>query len=324
MKHPVIALGLDAADPVLLEKWISQGYLKNLNQLRKQGAHGRLTNLEYYKAETPWTTFLTGCMPEKTGYWSPIKFYEGSYNAKIVEAYDFQEYRPFYALGDDYRVAVFDMPQSSLCDEVNGLQVLAWGAHSPQTPSHSRPSALLDQIKQKYGEHPALHKDHGDWWDTAYLQHLRTALKTGIEKRVSICRDFLKQERWDLFLTVFGETHSAGHDFWFMSQPDHPLHAAGCLTGDPLLEVFEQVDQAIGQIVAEAPKDANIVVFAAHGSDHNTTDVPSMLLLAELLYRYSFPGRAALLPSTQPGTVVPPMVLSPRQLNWQAEIGAIL
>ena len=28
MNKPVIAIGLDAADPVLLETWMSQGYLK--------------------------------------------------------------------------------------------------------------------------------------------------------------------------------------------------------------------------------------------------------------------------------------------------------
>lgn len=36
MKKPVIAIGLDASNPLLLEKWMSQGHLKNLNRLREQ------------------------------------------------------------------------------------------------------------------------------------------------------------------------------------------------------------------------------------------------------------------------------------------------
>ena len=319
MKRPVIAIGLDAADPVLLEKWMSQGHLRNLQRLRDKGSYGRLTNQEYYKAETPWTTFLTGCLPIKTGYWSPIKFHEGSYQAEVVNAYDFKEFPPFYALGDDYRVAVFDMPQSTLSDDVNGLQVLAWGAHSPQTPSHSQPASLLKELHQAHGEHPALHKDHGDWWDDDYLQRLQTALVTGIQRRVAICRDLLHRESWDLFLTIFSETHSAGHDFWFLSQPDHPLYQQRQAREDAMLAVFEKVDQAIGDIVTEAPQDANIVVFAAHGSDNNNTDVPSMILLAELLYRYSFPGQT-LLPSNHPEATVPPLQVNPQRLNWQEEI----
>lgn len=319
MKHPVIAIGLDAADPVLLETWMAQGYLKNLQRLRQQGTYGRLTNIEYYKAETPWTTFLTGCLPAKTGYWSPIKFFEGTYTAKAVEAYDFSEFPPFYALGDDYRVAVFDMPQSQLRQDANGPQVLAWGAHSPQTPTHSMPTDLLGNLRRQFGEHPALHKDHGDWWDQAYLTRLRQSLQVGLERRVTVCQDLLQQESWDLFLTVFGETHSAGHDFWFQSQPDHPLYPYRQLDDDPMLEIFERVDQAIGEILAVAPDDAHVVVFAAHGSGNNTTDVPSMLLLPELLYRYSFPGQG-LLPIGQVGTPVPPPITRPQRINWQEEV----
>ena len=319
MKNSVIAIGLDAADPVLLENWMSQGYLKNLQRLREGGAYGRLNNIEYYKAETPWTTFLTGCLPEKTGYWSPIEFHEGTYQAEQINAYDFDEYPPFYALGEDYRVAVFDIPQSKLREDVNGLQVLAWGAHSPQTPSHSQPPSLLKDLISEYGEHPALHKDHGDWWDTAYLKRLSEALKIGIDRRVAICRNILKQENWNLFLTVFGETHSAGHDFWFLNQPDHPLYPYKPEGSDLMLEIFERVDRAVGEIIDAAPENAHIVVFAAHGSGNNTTDVPSMLLLPEFLYRFSFPGKS-LLPIGKSGSPVPPPVTSPNRLNWQEEV----
>ncbi|NEO99697.1 MAG: nucleotide pyrophosphatase [Symploca sp. SIO2E9] len=321
MNKPVIAIGLDAADPVLLENWMSQGHLKNLQRLREQGAYGRLTNLEYYKAELPWTTFLTGCLPEKTGYWAPIKFHEGTYEVEYIEAYDFKEYQPFYALGEDYQVAVFDMPQSKLCEQVNGRQVLAWGAHSPQTPSHSLPESLLAEINKEHGKHPALHKDHGDWWDQGYLTRLQKAMNTGIERRITLCQDWLKQQKWDLFLTVFGEPHSAGHDFWYLSQPNHPLYPYKdkSWTSDPMLQTFEAVDKAIGEIIAEAPEDAYVVVFAAHGSDNNTTDVTSMLLLPELLYRFSFPGKVMIAPGKL-GKTPPPIIKSPKRKTWTGEI----
>lgn len=322
MKRPVIAIGLDAADPQLLETWMAQGHLPHLNQLRQQGAYGRLDNLEYYKAETPWTTFLTGCLPPKTGYWAPVKFFEGTYKVEEIEAYDFQNYPPFYALGKDYRVAVFDVPQSTLSSQVNGPQVLAWGAHSPQTPSHSLPDGLLSEIQQTYGKHPALHRDHGDWWDQNYLQRLKQNLQTGLEMRSQICQDWLKQENWDLFLTIFGETHSAGHDFWYLSQQDHPLypHKAGSLgSNDPMLEVFESADRALGEILSAAPEDAYIAVFSAHGSGNNTTDVSSMMFLPEFLYRWNFPGEAKLAVG-KPGRPVSPPITDPKRKTWTGEI----
>lgn len=297
MKRPVIAIGLDAADPVMLENWMSQGHLKNLRRLREQGAFTHLDTFDYYRAETPWTTFLTGCSPEKTGYWAPVKLQEGTYNVEEVNAYAFSEFPPFYALGEKYRVAVFDMPQSALSDEVNGVQVLAWGAHSPLTPSHSQPAGLLDELISKHGEHPTLNKDNANTMDVDALSRLKKNMEIGISRRAAICQDLLQRDNWDLFLTIFGETHSAGHYLWHLSETtDHPLYESvgSQYKGDALLEIFEAIDKAIGEILTKAPKDANVVVFAAHGMGSNVMDLPSMVFLPELMYRFSFPGKFGL------------------------------
>ena len=322
MSNKVIAIGLDAAPPELIFEWMSRGELPHLKRLRDQGALASLKNIEYYKAETPWTTFLTGCLPEKTGYWAPIKLHEGTYSVEKFEAYDFSQYSPFYALGERYRVAAFDLPQSTLSENVNGVQVLGWGAHSPQTPSHSMPSELLGQLEDKHGVHPALHKDHGSWWDESYINRLSNSLKTGIERRISIFHDLFHQEPWDLFLTIFGETHSAGHDLWYLSQKTHPLYSHrsnGMPQGDPMLDVFKAVDTALGEMLAEAPDNTNVVVFSGHGSGDNTTDVTSMLFLPEFLYRFSFPGKR-MLASGNDSSVVPPIITSSKDQNWSADI----
>ncbi len=296
MKNPVIAIGLDAADPSLVETWMSQGHLKNLRRLCVQGSYTRLNNFDYYRAETPWTTFLTGCSPQKTGYWAPVKLCKGTYDVEEIGAYDFAEYSPFYALGDDYRVAVFDVPHSRLSDQVNGLQVSAWGAHSPLTPSQSRPAQLLDELVSQHGEHPTLHKDHASCLDLTALSRLQKNLEVGISRRSAICQDLLQREAWDLFLTIFGETHSAGHYLWHLSQPDHPLYPLLGVrsSGNPLLEVFQAVDQAIGEILTKAPEDAYVLIFATHGMGSNVMDLPSMLFLPELLYRFNFPGQVGM------------------------------
>ncbi|MBE9182378.1 alkaline phosphatase family protein [Oculatella sp. LEGE 06141] len=296
MKKPVIAIGLDAADPQLIETWMAQGYLKNLRQLRERGAYARLRTFEWYRAETPWTTFLTGCSPQQTGYWSPLRFNAKDYSVEDVQAYQFGEHQPFYALGDDYRVAVFDMPQAPLSDQVNGVQVLAWGAHSPQTPSHSNPASLFEEVVKQHGAHPVLRDDNANILNVPALKQLQTDLETGIARRAAICRDLLQRDRWNLFLTIFGETHSAGHYMWHLSQPDHPLYEPirAQAASDAMLEVFEATDRAIGEIVASAPDDAQIVVFAAHGMGSNVMDLPSMLFLPEFMYRYNFPGQYGL------------------------------
>ncbi len=323
MKHRVIAIGIDAAAPTLIEKWIGEGRLKNISRLWHEGAHARLKNYESYTAETPWTTFLTGCAPEKTGFWGPVKYHADNYGISKEGAYDFGEYKPFFALGEAYRVIAFDMPQMRLCEEINGLQVLAWGAHSPQTDSGSLPPSLLEELKKKHGEHPCLHKDNAEVWQDGELDWAMTAMLTGIDRRAKICTDLMQREPWDLLVTVFSESHSAGHMYWHLSQPDHPLYNFCKQDGrDPMIEIHEAIDEAIGRICDAAPDGTRVVVYSAHGMEANTMDVPSMFLLPELLYRYSFPGKAAIAKGSMGGELPPVEELFRGQRHWAREIWA--
>lgn len=331
MRNPVIAIGLDAADPNLLDKWMAAGKLENLSKLRQQGAYGHLHNTVHYN-QTPietssterlWVMFGTGCHPEKTGYWSPVHYSADNYGIShdtVDGAYSFKEYPPFYALGENYKVAAFDVPVSRLSDGVNGIQILGWGGHAPHTPSHSQPPEVFSDIIKKYGKNPILHQDYGCWWDKAYFQRITTGLKSSIATRTEICRDILKQDDWDLFLTVFGESHTASHDFWHLSQPDNPLYAdKSDRNNDPMLSAFQDMDTAIGGIVDAAPDNASVVVFAVHGMGNNVTDMYSMTFLPEVLYRYSFPNKCAIAKGEM-GSTCPPMVIKPKRKSWSGEV----
>lgn len=320
MKHQVIAIGLDAGDPALIEKWMAEGHLENLSRLRAQGAYGQIANFDHHRAETPWATFLTGCNPQKTGHWTQLRFDEKNYSIAYAGTYDFSEYGPFYALGEDYKVAVFDVPKTMMSDRVNGLQVIAWGAHSPDSASLSSPANLLEDLIRKHGEHPTLNRDYATIWSRAAINRLTEGLKVEIRRRSAICRDLLQREEWELFLTVFGETHAAGHYFWHLSQPDHPLYEHyRNRDGDPLLEIVKAIDQAIGEILAEAPEGVRTIIFSAHGMESNSMDLPSMLFLPELMYRFSFPGKCAMA-AGKLGAAPPPPIINPKKWGW---LGAV-
>ncbi len=224
MSAKVIAIGMDAGDPVLLERWMDAGLLPGLASVRGEGAWGRLAGGDRYRAEAVWTTLLTGCDPERTGYWTSLIFEPEAYRVNDRGAYDYAEHPPFYALGDERRVAAVDVPQARLSPDVNGVQVLAWGAHSPQVPSCSSPPELFGELVARHGRHPALNKDHATFWNPIAVARLRRALRIGIRRRVAICTELLAREPWDLFVTAFGEGHSAGHHLWHLSDATgHPL-----------------------------------------------------------------------------------------------------
>lgn len=333
MKHPVVAIGLDAADPAFLEPWMDKGYLKNLARIRQGGAYGQLHGYVNYKTgpvefsstEPLWVQFSTGCLPEKTGFWDTVTYDPKTYTVgcdAYYGGYDYKEYEPFYALGDDYRVAAFDVPVSGLSKNLNGVQVLGWGGHFPFVPSVSEPANLLPEIMENYGPNPVLRRDSGNWWHDKYKAWVQQAIADSLATRTKICHDLMQRDRWDLFIAGFGETHTAGHDLYDRSQADHLLYEHNSQNGtapDLMLEAYQRVDQAVGEVLKAAPEDAYIMVFSVHGMGANLTDQLSMFFLAEVMYRYNFPGKVALAPG-QLGTTPPPPVAKPIRNSWAGEI----
>ena len=326
MKPAIIAIGLDAASLPLLEEWMAKGHLPTLSALRAESAQAGLEGGEVCRAEIPWTCFLTGCEPEQTGFWNLLRFSTSDYEIKDVGAYDFAEYPPFYQLGDAFRVAAVDLPQSRLVDGVNGVQIVAWGAHSPLAPRGSQPRELLEEIERRIGPHPALLRDEATLWRPQELERLEDWLKVGIARRAEICVHLMAQERWDLLVTVFGEMHSAGHFLWHRSPQGHPLHRSD--GHDSILEIYKAIDGAIARIRACAPPETYCAILAVHGMESNSMDLTGMAFLPELLYRMSFPGRraiggqnAASHLATDPLT--PPRAWVPAMWSTQANLGGV-
>lgn len=334
MKRPVIAIGLDSADPRLVEKWMAEGALPNLKRLRDQGAWAELESWaesggrrrEAFSTEPLWVEFATGCKPDRTGFWDTVEYFPDRYAIRNMEhgAPVFDRCPPFYALGAGTRVAVMDLPAARLVEGVDGVQVLGWGGHFPHSGSVSMPSGLLEQIEQRYGANPILGEDKGIWWNRRYLEWLDGALSRSVSARGRLYADMVREKRWDLFLAIFSETHSAGHEIYCFSESDHPLHeplAAGHPAASLLRRTYIETDREIGALLEAAPAEAGVVCFSLHGMGPNYSDVLSGLVLPELLYRLSFPGKTAIAGGPA-GRRPPPMITSPRRGGWTSEIWA--
>jgi hypothetical protein len=103
---------------------------------------------------------------------------------------------------------------------------------------------------------------------------------------------WLAKERlpdWDLFIVVSGEAHSAIEGLWHGVDPDYPLHAhpSAPAAARAMLEVHQALDRMVGEFMSTAG-DAAIVAFTMGGMGPNRSDIPSMVLLPELLYRHAF------------------------------------
>lgn len=334
MKRRVFAIGLDAADPDILERWFSQGELPNLLELKRSATSCRFVNTVRYRDRTApygategsWVTLQTGVKPMTTGYWETVRYDPRTYklrNDPVDGGYDYREFAPFFALGDDYRVALFDLPVSARVDGVSGVQLLGWGGHYPYVRRQSEPADLLADITARYGKNEVIYNDYGVFWKPNYQRWLEAASLRSIRVRTKICHELLDREPWDLFAAVYGESHGAAHDLWFASDPSHPVHAAWRGDHDPLLNVYRALDEAVGSLAARCGRDDYFICYSPHGMQPNVTDVCDFILLPELLYRFNFPGRIGFDPAdaaAPPDAPPPPPQLAGKHWYWFGDI----
>lgn len=334
MKRRVVAIGLDAADPDMLERWFAMGELPNLHELQRASTSYRFVNTVRYRdtvapygaTEGSWVALQSGVKPMTTGYWETVRYDPTTYalrNDPVEGGYDYREFPPFFALGDDYRVAVFDLPVSARADHVSGVQVLGWGGHYPYVRRESQPADLLAEINDRFGKNEVVYNDYGVFWKPNYQRWLEAASLRSVRARAKICHELLDREPWDLFAAVFGESHGAAHDLWFASDPTHPVHAAWTGDHDPLLNVYRALDDAVGSLAKRAGPDDYFLCYSPHGMQPNVTDVCDFILLPELLYRFNFPGQVGFDPADSDiasnGSPPPPQ-LSGKHWYWFGDI----
>jgi predicted AlkP superfamily phosphohydrolase/phosphomutase len=306
MPAPVIAIGLDALDPRVLEAAVDAGKLPVLRRLFAEGSYARQRNFDLYRTENSWLTLLQGCSPEVSEEWGHQDYKPGHYEATERAAYRFTRYPPFYAL-NDRRVAIFDIPLVGLVPEVDGVQLLGWGTEVNQILRESSPPQMMAEMIARHGRHPLYdtitNADDGSEtlsyripcvYDLAALRDARDKLIVSTRQRTRIISDLIAAERWDLLFCAYGEVHTAGHLFWHLGR-DHPLsaHFADQAGSDFLLDVLQEIDRSIGMLLEAAPADAEIFILSPHGMQANSLDLYSMLFLPELLYRWSS-GEAAM------------------------------
>ena len=288
----VAAIAIDGTEWSVLDRLMTEGHLPNLRAIRDRSLEVELDQQVAYRSEQPWTRFLSGRSPEEMQWWTLESFDPATYGVWSQGAYRGD---PFYA-GTDRSCIVFDVPHASLSRGVRGQQVTGWGAHGAQYPRASWPAGLLTDVDDRVGPHPAFDRDYDNgWYEPRYINALATALTEGARSRPDALAVLTeRQADWDLLLTSFSETHSAGHHLWHGLDAGHPLHDAptGTLARRRFTEVAAAVDEGIGRMVASLPPDTVVLVFAHHGM-MAADDVPSMLLVPELLHRRQF-GRPLL------------------------------
>ena len=276
----VLVLGFDAANPDLLRRWAADGTLPNLQALMERGLVGSTRSLEGFIHST-WPSFCTGVNPARHSYHYITQVKPGTYDYAIQGVRHETFWTRLSRAGR--RLAIFDVPLSEPDPDINGMHVVDWGVIEQWTTLRTSPASLRERILASWGEHPL--QDTGDDLRRTTEEHrtLLDVLSRGARTRTAMSCEYLKQGGWDLFLQIFTESHCAGHNMWHLHDRGHPSYDAAIAAsiGDPIRNVYAEIDAAMGRII-HAAGNAIVLVVSAHGMSHW---FGGEFLLPEILYR---------------------------------------
>lgn len=331
MSTGLVALGIDAPPARLFEQWVADGRLPHLANIARRGSTARYRHTKRFRNERCWDTFLSG--RELAG--SGSVFVPASYQYFNESLQREDRYQPFYALGGDWRVCMFDLP-AALAPAVNGLQVAGWGSELNAFMPVSEPPGLMAQLVARHGPDPKLEKEirvqdgrTGEaersfvlpsLYDGPALLDLKAKLVKSVQRRTDIALDLLARGNWHLFISLYPESHTANHMLWHLGEA-HPLAAQAPPSAHGVLEVMQAIDRGIGRIHEQLAGRRNLLVYTLDQVAQNTMDVPGMALLPELLYRWNFPGRRALAPGEAGAPV--PALRTDYAGHWKHEVWAL-
>ncbi|MBI5095561.1 MAG: alkaline phosphatase family protein [Candidatus Hydrogenedentes bacterium] len=256
-----LLVGLDGAEPSLVEAWMEEGRLPHLAALREQGSILPCASTTPPATFPAWTTCVTGVNPGRHGVFDFTEIPRGKYELRFVNATDRKAPALWNILSDaGKRVCVLGVPGTYPPGPVNGI--LVSGFDSPVCTAIDRsfvyPESVYPEVRGwRFADFQETHIGPG-WHDRVLPK-----LLDGIATKERIALSLLEKEPWDFFMVVFGESDTVSHHFWMFHDLNSPRHAPG--HSHAIRDVYARLDVAVGRLMAAAGPGTTIGVVSDHG-----------------------------------------------------------
>lgn len=261
----VLCLGLDGADYDLVRQLLGQGRLPTIARLAREGTFGPLRSTIPAVTPTAWSSFLTGLNPGGHGIFNFST--NPNRSPQRVESAASRAGAPLWSyLGEaGLRSAFVTVPFTYPPTPIDGVLVSGYGG--PISPVVS-PASARQRIEAAHPDLVTAHHPMAErWWED--FDGFARKLLAHVEEIADVCRLCLELEpELSLLCVDFMSSDFAGHLAWHRLDPGHPAHDPD-QAGDELVQVYEAVDRACGELIEHAAglwgEEPTAVVLSDHG-----------------------------------------------------------
>ena len=275
----MLVIGLDAAEPSLIQKWKDD--LPNLSRIMREGVCGRMRSSDPPLSVPAWNCLCTGKNPGKIGVFDFFYRKKDSYAIKIVDSTAVRAPTVWRILGENgKKVVVIGVPLTFPPEEVKGLIVSGIPLPAKEgrpLGSYTYPAELSETIDKLVGGYeyalsfniPEDFSVNNLSWATSTLaQDLRMqGLSKAEEKQLQVAKHLLQNSDWDYFMVVFRELDRVGHFMWKYMDETHPQFkdCGDSSLGDVIRRVYMRMDNIVGELMTLAGNDVIVLVVSDHG-----------------------------------------------------------
>lgn len=245
MKH-VIVIGLDGMSWNVLAELFRRGVMSSVNSFRKEGVYGDLKSIIPPFTVPTWTSLSTGVNPGKHGAYSFL-MPKKDYGSRLVSSKEVKCPRMHEVLSmKGLKSVVINLPLSYPPVALKGVMISDWLYPKCEVFPNSARSLTKD-----YAPLDPL------WAQRDPLNYVEK-MRLNLESRLGVIERLFLKKSWSLFFVVFSET-----DFLLHKLYDDIMLGTGL--AKEAYKVFDMIDNFIGKIMRNVPRNSLILLVSDHG-----------------------------------------------------------
>jgi predicted AlkP superfamily phosphohydrolase/phosphomutase len=267
----VCLIGIDAAEPRLVEQWCAAGMLPALDRLRRIGTWIPLGHAEASPSGSVWPTIYTGTPPGRHGIVHPLGIVPGTLTLRSVVPDECPQPSLWGLLARaGARSIIVDVPFAPFDADRDSLHIMDWGAYERPRPPRSWPPEALADVIGHVGSYPVqrdLSSDPASTDAERWRDHAQ--LVAGVGVKGAALRRLAREQPWDFFMATFTEAHAVGHHFWDLEPPPRGRRHPGASTR-PIRDVYRAIDGELGKLLDVLDlTTTTVIVMSGHGMGRN-------------------------------------------------------
>jgi predicted AlkP superfamily phosphohydrolase/phosphomutase len=280
----ILIIGLDGATWNVLDDFLLEQCMPNLNKLKSDGSSGVLRSTEPPITASSWTTCITGCQPCTHGIIGWHEYSCSEDQLRISTSGSCKVPNIWQELSkQSYKVASINVPWTYPCKEVNGIIVAGYGCPGPES-QFTYPSDFKDELLRRIPDYDIVSKwDKSREYSLNELDANMKRVERSFQQRVETAKLVSEKINWDVMMIQIHDTDLIEHHIW--PYLDKTTRDQFPQQRDRIFESFKHLDVAIGSLLElVSTEESMVVVVSDHGLFRKIARVKPNVMLCQWGY----------------------------------------